>query len=83
MPSTTNSCRFVGLITGMCLGVSLFVLQSCGAVGPPLPPEKIGIEAKIRQQRAQENAGQATEEKIIPIGEDEVVLPPLQPVSIN
>jgi len=83
MSSTTTRCRSVGLITVICLGVTLFVLQGCGAVGPPLPPEKIGIEAKIRQQRAQENAGQSKQEKIIPIGEDEVVLPPLQPVGIN
>ena len=83
MSVTVHNGAPVGLITGISIGVLLSVLLGCGAVGPPLPPEKIGIEAKIRQQRAQENAGQPREDKIIPIGEDEVVLPPLQPVGVN
>jgi len=70
---------------GISLGVLLSVLLGCGAVGPPLPPEQIGIEAKIRKQRAQEQekGRQDTKEQIIPIGEGELVLPPLQPVGLN
>jgi hypothetical protein len=67
----------------MSLGVLLCLLVGCGAVGPPLPPEKIGIEAKIRQQRSQEHSQDTAEEQIVPIGEDEVVLPSLQPIGIN
>ena len=63
--------------------VSLWTLSSCGAVGAPLPPEKIGIEAKIRQQQAQEGSAESPEKQIVPIGEDEVILPPLQPLGTN
>ncbi len=46
----------------------------CGAVGSPIAPEDIGIEAKIRAQR------QAEEKRSTP-EEPEVVLPPLRPVG--
>ena len=46
----------------------------CGVVGPPIAPEDIGIEAKVRAQR------QAEEQRSTP-EEPEVVLPPLQPVG--
>jgi len=29
----------------------LFSPTGCGAVGPPIPPEKVGIEAKLRKQQ--------------------------------
>lgn len=83
MSPTTNRHISVDFIRKIFIGVACFILLGCGAVGPPLPPEKIGIEAKIRQQEAQEEAGQPQKEKILPIGEEEVVLPPLQPVDIN
>ena len=63
--------------------IAFWALQGCGAVGSPLPPEKIGIEAKVRQQRALEESAGSADPKIIPIGESEVVLPPLQPVGTN
>ncbi len=47
----------------------------CGVVGPPIAPEDIGIEAKIRAQRQAEEQRMTAEEK------PEVVLPPLQPVG--
>ena len=34
--------------------------MGCGAVGPPIPPEDVGIEAKIRKQQqatTKNNAG--------------------------
>ena len=83
MSPIINNCRSAPFILEISIGVALSVLLGCGAVGPPLPPEKIGIEAKIRQQRAQEEPGQPEKEKIIPIGEEELVLPPLQPVDVN
>lgn len=82
MSEPTNIRSFRGFLPGMSIGVTIMVLLGCGTVGPPLPPEQIGIEAKIRQQRAQEDSDRSTQEKIIPIGEGEVVLPPLQPVGI-
>ena len=47
----------------------------CGVVAPPIAPEDIGIEAKIRAQRQAEEQRMTAEEK------PEVVLPPLQPVG--
>lgn len=46
----------------------------CGVVGPPIVPEDIGIEAKIRAQRQ-------AEEQRSTLEESEVVLPPLRPVG--
>ncbi len=39
------------------VGFVVFLITpiGCGAVGPPIPPEDIGIEAKIRKQE-RENA---------------------------
>ena len=55
------------------------LMPSCGVVGPPLPPEDIGIEAKIRaQKKAQENTTENTETNPVPLDQEEVSLPPLQ-----
>lgn len=34
-----------------CMLALLFSSIGCGAVGPPIPPEKVGIEAKILKQQ--------------------------------
>jgi predicted small lipoprotein YifL len=52
----------------------------CGVAGPPIAPENIGIEAKIRAQRQAEEP-RATPEAPSPEEEPEVVLPPLRPVG--
>lgn len=58
------------------------VLMSCGVVGPPIAPEDIGIEAKIRaQKQAEEEQGKRAEKSRVPIDQEEVPLPPLQPVG--
>ncbi len=63
------------------LGVMIFFVQSCGVVGPPLAPEDIGIEAKIRsQEKAEANAIENGEKEIVPIDQENVSLPPLRPV---
>ena len=31
------------------------VLPGCGAVGPPIAPEDVGIEAKVREQQRQQS----------------------------
>jgi hypothetical protein len=64
------------------LGVMLYFVQGCGVVGPPLAPEDIGIEAKIRaQQKAKERASESAEEEILPIDQEEASLPPLKPIG--
>jgi hypothetical protein len=60
----------------------IFFVQSCGVVGPPLAPEDIGIEAKIRsQEKAAAQAIENGEQEIVPIGQEDVPLPPLRPVG--
>lgn len=62
--------------------VMAFAIQSCGVVGPPLPPEDIGIEAKIRsQQPDQENLSENEEQQIVPLDQEDVALPPLKPLG--
>ncbi len=64
------------------LGGMMFLVQSCGVVGPPLAPEDIGIEAKIRsQEKAEAHAIENGEQEIVPIDQEDVSLPPLQPVG--
>ena len=66
----------------LCLSGMLFFVNSCGVVGSPIPPENIGIEAKIRaQKKAQERQTRNDEKPTIPLGEESVPLPPLQPVT--
>ena len=55
----------------------------CGAVGPPIPPEDVGIEAKIRKQKrstTQDNIGNS--EDPATLGEEEAIeLPALYPIG--
>ena len=57
--------------------------MGCGAVGPPIPPEDVGIEAKIRkQQRAttQDPAG-TSEDTATSVEEETVELPAFYPIG--
>ncbi len=70
------------LLISQVLLVVMCSVQGCGVVGPPLPPEDIGIEAKIRSQKqAEENSTENKEPPIVPLGEEDVTLPPLQPLG--
>jgi hypothetical protein len=55
----------------------------CGAVGPPIPPEDVGIEAKIRKQQQDQakKEGLTTEEQTDSPVEEPVELPPLYPIG--
>jgi hypothetical protein len=63
--------------------VFLIVPIGCGAVGPPIPPEDIGIEAKIRKQEREK--AQSEEPLSQDVGaqiEDEAVeLPSFYPIG--
>jgi len=64
------------------LVLSIFPV-GCGAVGPPIPPEDVGIEAKIRKQQratAIEN-DVASEDPDAAIEEEAVELPALYPIG--
>lgn len=55
----------------------------CGAVGPPIPPEDVGIEAKIRKQQQESAKSNGTiSEDLDPSGEEETVeLPTFYPIG--
>lgn len=61
----------------------LTFLMGCGAVGPPIPPEDVGIEAKIRKQQqstGQDNVG-ASEDPTTSDEEETVELPTFYPIG--
>ena len=57
------------------------VLPGCGAVGPPIAPEDIGIEAKVREQERQsrQSKGESPEDQDPSDTEDTVELPTFYP----
>lgn len=65
---------------GLAAAVVLDLLGGCGKVGPPIPPEDIGIAAKIERERREQAAKDREAE---PQREEEVELPPLRPVGIR
>jgi len=57
--------------------------MGCGAVGPPIPPEDVGIEAKIRKQEQEKvrSAGTLSEDGATSIEEEAVELPAFYPIG--
>lgn len=75
MTTQKGVCGFIPAL--LCLVVG----GACGQVSSPIPPENVGIEAKIREhQKQQEAQGQPSEDQV-PIEEESVNLPPLRPIG--
>jgi hypothetical protein len=55
----------------------------CGAVGPPIPPEDVGIEAKIRkqQQESAKSNGTISQDLDPSVEEETVELPTFYPIG--
>lgn len=78
--------------TSIVAGVTIGTLVACGVVGPPVPPENVGVNATILQQKKREilelnqrEAAEAVESAELPLdpalqGQD-VNLPSLRPVG--
>ena len=78
--------------TSIVAGGTMGLLVACGAVGPPIPPENVGVSPTIERQKKLEAleekqreaaaAAESTEPQPDPMlqGQD-VNLPPLQPVG--
>ena len=78
--------------TSIVAGMTMGMLVACGAVGPPVPPESVGVNLTIERQKKLEAleekqreaaaAAESTEPQPDPTlpGQD-VDLPPLQPVG--
>ncbi len=68
------------VLVGSCMGGTL---PGCGAIGPPIPPEEVGIAAKLLREEkraAKEERKRKTQEPEKTM-EDEVTLPPLRPIG--
>jgi predicted small lipoprotein YifL len=63
--------------------ILLLSLIGCGAVGPPIPPEEVGIEAKVRKQQQDQarKEGLTEEEQLTTPVEEAVELPALYPIG--
>ncbi len=67
-------------ILGLCVSLALSV--GCGAVGPPIPPEDVGIAAKIRKQEQRAQPGDRSSEEPNTVPEDDnVQLPVFYPIG--
>ena len=73
-------------------GVMMGTLMGCGAVGSPIPPENVGVNATIERQKTLESleetrrkaaaaAESAEPEPDSTLQGQDVNLPPLQPVG--
>jgi len=72
---TSQSIR----VCSICL--LLYFCTACGAAGPPIAPEEVGLEAKIREQRQPVPQLDENGELVVPIEEESVQLPALRPVG--
>ena len=54
---------------------------ACGQVSAPIPPEDVGIEAKVREQQRQAREQEQLPEDQVPIEEETVELPALRPIG--
>ena len=76
--------------TSIVVGVTMGLLVACGTVGPPVPPENVGVNATIQLQKNREllelNQREAAAESV-ELSQDpmlqgqDVNLPPLRPVG--
>ncbi|MDP1769436.1 MAG: hypothetical protein Q8L74_11615 [Nitrospirota bacterium] len=78
--------------TSIVAGVMIGLLAACGVVGPPVPPENVGVNATIQLQKKREllelkrrEAAAAAESGELPqdpmLQGQDVNLPPLRPVG--
>ncbi len=81
-----------GHATSIVVGLSIGLVVACGVVGPPVPPENVGVNSTIQMQKKRElldlkqreasAAAESSEPSQDPLlqGQD-VNLPPLRPVG--
>jgi hypothetical protein len=80
IPRPLKSNRFMMSLGFLAL---LTFPMGCGAVGPPIPPEDVGIEAKIRKQQDEKAKSNGTiSQDLDPSVEEETVeLPTFYPIG--
>ncbi len=80
IPRPLKSNRFMMSLGFLAL---LTFPMGCGAVGPPIPPEDVGIEAKIRkqQQESAKSNGTISQDLDPSVEEEAVELPTFYPIG--
>jgi hypothetical protein len=75
--------QFVSSIGSLSCIAVFSVVMGCGAVGSPIPPEDVGIEAKVRKQQRENTQSEVTlnEDGTSPIEEEGVELPAFYPIG--
>ena len=75
--------QFVSFLGSLSFIALSSVVMGCGAVGSPIPPEEVGIEAKVRKQQQENTQSEATlnEDGTIPVEEEGVELPAFYPIG--
>ena len=60
-----------------------FISVGCGAVGPPIPPEDVGIENKLRKQQRDQarKEGLPDQDQTITPVDEAVELPQMYPIG--
>jgi len=78
-PLLKNDC----LIKSLSLIASFAVVMGCGAAGSPIPPEDVGIEAKVRKQQKEniQSEGALSEDGTISEEDEGVELPAFYPIG--
>ena len=70
---------------GLAIGCAGLVLLSCGVIGPPIPPEDVGVLPLIERQKKADKLTTKEPTAAPPAGGDpqgqDVNLPPLRPVG--
>lgn len=75
--------KFADFMGSMSVIALFTIVIGCGAVGPPIPPEDVGIEAKVRKQQKDKAQSEEalTEDGTISVEEEGVELPALYPIG--
>ena len=89
--NTTLPAQWNFLISRVLLGRSaaiggiLSLLLGCGAVGKPIPPEDVGIEAKIKKQERESKGEKETpsDDEPVPVTEQPEELPSFYPIGVR
>jgi hypothetical protein len=77
------SLKFPDFMGSLSVLTLLTFVMGCGAVGSPIPPENVGIEAKARKQQRKNTQSETilTEDGSIPVEEEGVELPASYPIG--
>jgi hypothetical protein len=75
--------RYIHCLFTVWIAILFLISGGCGAVGPPIPPEDVGIEAKLRQQQQEQakKEGLAEKDQAITPVDEAVELPEMYPIG--